>query len=385
MNDTTSTTAQATIQKEHKSKDGKWKYFPNVPNLLQYVRTGTYFARVRINGKLKRQSLETTVFTDAKLKLGDFIKTARGQKIARYVTSFKDARLKYDLQVENSDLADGSKRYRKFCVARLTGSPESSWPELDAMPVHKISKDDCEAWADRFKGEVDAQYFNNILGSLRAILKIAGRVGSDDPTRDIKRRGVKRTIVTMPTPAQFALILEKIETSKTNLAKHCADLVRFLAYSGCRLSEAKQVTWADVDLEGGWIKVQNAKVRRAADTTNTDIYRFVPIVKPMHELLERLRREVLERMTADAVKTQAVCRVHECEQHLTHACEKAAFPRLTHHDLRHYFATVCAEKVDPQTFSQWLGHRDGGALAMKTYTHPRKEHAQRMAAQVDFQ
>jgi integrase len=56
------------------------------------------------------------------------------------------------------------------------------------------------------------------------------------------------------------------------------------------------------------------------------------------------------------------------------------------YDLRHYFATRCMETstVDIPTVSRWLGHKDGGALAMKTYGHLRDEHSQRLAKQVRF-
>jgi len=41
---------------------------------------------------------------------------------------------------------------------------------------------------------------------------------------------------------------------------------------------------------------------------------------------------------------------------------------ITHHDLRHLFATRCIETgVDIPTVSRWLGHKDGGGLAMKVY------------------
>jgi hypothetical protein len=30
------------------SKDGKWRSFPRIPHLLQYVSSETYYARVRI-------------------------------------------------------------------------------------------------------------------------------------------------------------------------------------------------------------------------------------------------------------------------------------------------------------------------------------------------
>ena len=58
------------------------------------------------------------------------------------------------------------------------------------------------------------------------------------------------------------------------------------------------------------------------------------------------------------------------------ACEKVGAERITHHDLRHLFATRCIESgVDIPTVSRWLGHKDGGALAMKTYGHLRREHS----------
>lgn len=40
--------------------------------------------------------------------------------------------------------------------------------------------------------------------------------------------------------------------------------------------------------------------------------------------------------------------------------------------------------VDIPTVSRWLGHKDGGALAMKTYGHLRNEHSQAMAQKVKF-
>lgn len=41
---------------------------------------------------------------------------------------------------------------------------------------------------------------------------------------------------------------------------------------------------------------------------------------------------------------------------------------ITHHTVRQWFATRCIERgVDIPTLSHWLGHKDGGVLAMKTY------------------
>lgn len=45
----------------HLSPDGQWRTFPKVPNLSQYIATGLYFGRVKVNGKSFRESFETTV------------------------------------------------------------------------------------------------------------------------------------------------------------------------------------------------------------------------------------------------------------------------------------------------------------------------------------
>jgi hypothetical protein len=48
--------------------------------LVRYIPSGTYFARIRIGGKLIRQSLETKVLSVAKLKLADLEKEEREKR-----------------------------------------------------------------------------------------------------------------------------------------------------------------------------------------------------------------------------------------------------------------------------------------------------------------
>ena len=54
----------------------RWKVavVPKTPNLLQYGSTATYYGRVKVGGKIIRHSLETDVWTVAKLRLVDFLK-----------------------------------------------------------------------------------------------------------------------------------------------------------------------------------------------------------------------------------------------------------------------------------------------------------------------
>lgn len=376
MTTTLDTTARDTKARRDKrperlSSDGKWRSFPKVPNLLQYVSTGLYFARVKVNGKLFRQGLGTHEFETARLRLHDYIlkQTKRRRTVGAPVT-FKDARLSYEIALNhNHALQEASRYYRQNCIKRLL----ASWPGLDDVRLSALQPHDCEEWAGRLAAEIDPQYFNNILGSFKAILSRAGY--DDTPLNKIKRLGIPTRELTLPEPDQFLRLLAAMETSGAGQAQHCADFARFLAFSGCRLSEARKVTWADVDMVKGFILVQNAKTRRAKNHRPT---RSVPIVPDMRELLTRLK-------ASNPPADSPVCQVFECDKSLARACKIVGVPRLTHHDLRHLFATRCIEAgVDIPTVSRWLGHSDGGALAMRVYGHLREKHSTTMATMVTF-
>lgn len=354
------------------SPDGKWKSFPRVPNLLQYVPSGMFFGRVKLEGKLVRQSLNTDAFTTAKLRLSDFLKDQRKRVVRPVAGTFGEARAYYEADVDaDHTLKEGSKSYRRNCIKALL----RTWPDLDAKPPAKITEADCRAWAGRFASEYDEQFFNNALSTLRHILERAGIGRDDNPAFKVKRLGVKPKELRLPEPKQFEEMLRVIETAGARQSRDCADFVRFLAFSGCRLSEARQVRWSDVDLERDEIRVQTAKRARTSDAAPV---RFVPIIRPMRELLVRLKQST-------PLPDATVCQVGECEKSLTRACRLLGIQRITHHDLRHLFATRCIESgVDIPTVSRWLGHSDGGALAMRTYGHLRREHSAAMAQRVTF-
>ena len=93
-------------------------------------------------------------------------------------------------------------------------------------------------------------------------------------------------------------------------------------------------------------------------------------------------RQGVSRSGADKLKLLRLAKEYG---NVARACKEMGIPKLTHHDLRHLFATRCIESgVDIPTVSRWLGHKDGGALAMKTYGHLRNEHSQAMAQKVRF-
>ena len=105
------------------------------------------------------------------------------------------------------------------------------------------------------------------------------------------------------------------------------------------------------------------------------------MIPDMLRLLERIRAE----KPKEQWEKNPVVGVRECQKAIDSACRKLEITRFTHHDLRHLFATRCIESgVDIPTVSRWLGHKDGGALAMKTYGHLRDLHSTTMAQKVVF-
>ena len=353
------------------SADGKWRSFPKVPNLLQYVVAGTYYARCKVKGKPIRASLETDVFTTAKLRLPDKLKELRKPKAV--VGTFADGRLQFERQT-NSDhtLAELSKVYRLRCVACLL----KSWPGLDNLKVDTITEQATRDWAARYAQQYAPQFFNNSLNVLRQIFALAGLGRDTNQGYKIKRLGIRSKPLELPTSQEFDRLLVEIETSGAAQAKDCADLVRFLSFTGCRVAEMKQALWQDVDWQKNEITVHSVKRRI---TSGTALARVVPMIAALRQLLERLR-EKQQPQPGDRI-----CKVSECQGALTRACKIVGCARLTHHSLRHLFATRCVETgIDIPTVARWLGHSDGGMLALKIYGHLRREHSQAMAQRVTF-
>lgn len=255
----------------------KWRSFPKVPNLLQYVSTGLYYARVQIRGNNIRKSLKTKVWSTAKLRLRDFL-TAH----------------------------------------------ETKPPLIETIP------------------------FPTAVARLEASI--------------------------LPEPDQFGKLVEAIRSQPGKLSSRIADQVEFLAYSGMRaFSEGNWVNWEDIDWQREELIIRGHPETR----TKNNESRRVPIIADMHELLKRL--------DGGNKSSGKILQMERCEKRLRLACVDIGIPVITLHDLRHLFATRCIESgVDIPTVSRWLGHKDGGALAMKTYGHLRNEHSKAMAKKVKF-
>ena len=210
------------------------------------------------------------------------------------------------------------------------------------------------------------------------MLAIAIKAGAiyHNPAQAVSKAKIRPKELRLPEPEQFAKFVTVIATGGARQSRDCASLVQFLAYGGFRKSEAANVAWNDCDFTKEEIVVRGDPVHG----TKSGATRRVPMIPEMVVLLNERKAQ---RGTEEPVTP--VMRVHECQNAMNRAAKLVGMPRITHHDLRHLFATRCIESgVDIPTVSRWLGHKDGGALAMKVYGHLRDAHSSAMAQKVTF-
>jgi integrase len=352
------------------------------PNLLLH-KSGRYYARAFAGGKEVWQSLKTSHYSVAQTKLAQFLKEHRervsdGNGEVSFKMTFGEA-LKIHQQNQADDVATKSVKsttlhyWNQIFVALL-----KSWPGLEDREIRHITKTDCKEWARTFRKVASPTRYNNTVAGLRHVFERAKDAGImyGNPAEKLERVSVRPKQLTLPSGDQFWQLVDVVEHAGAWCSRDCADFLRGLAFTGCRKGEAAQITWRDVDFHAGEIVVRGDPETATKNWT----VRRVPLIPDARALFERMRS------ARHGEKLDAkVFRVGECQKALDRACKKVGADRITHHDFRHLFATRCIESgVDIPTVSRWLGHKDGGALAMKTYSHLRREHSIAQAQRVTF-
>src|SRR5207244_3893229 len=100
----------------------------------------------------------------------------------------------------------------------------------------------------------------------------------------------------------------------------------------------------------------------------------IPIFPQLKPLIDRLQEE--EKLKVG----QPIFRIKDPKRSLDAACKRLNLPHFTSRALRRCFITRAIELgVDFKTISAWQGHRDGGVLIARTYSHLRDEHSENMA------
>lgn len=280
-------------------------------------------------------------------------------------------------QIENDSALKESTR--KFWGHIFDHLPEA-WPGLERKRLERLTREESETWAAIYAKTVSASHFNHVLSALRTSAQIGVDAGirQTNPFANIKQRKTSGKDLTgkLPSKEEFASLVAEIRHSPSRWASACGDLVEFLAYSGVRIGEAKWVLWRHCDLERGKMVITGEPEE---GTKNREI-RHIPIIPNLDTLL----RDMASRRFNDTLDSRVIP-VLSATKAIKRAAKVLGIEPLTHHDFRHLFATTCIESgVDIPTVSKWLGHKDGGALAMRVYGHLRNEHSLAAAKKVSF-
>ena len=188
--------------------------------------------------------------------------------------------------------------------------------------------------------------FNLELNTLKEITAYALGEGliEVDPAAPIRPQPVSYAALEIPTKEEYHNVIKVLGADE-------ADAVTILACTGLRHGEYLSLTWDDVDFRRGMIVV--GRDGRTKGKTS----REVPIMPPLAPVLGRRSGK------------GRVAPVNDLRYPVKRACASLGLPAYhAHHVWRHFFATESlAAGVPVEVLARWLGHKDGGALILKTY------------------
>jgi integrase len=340
-------------------------------NLIRYKPTGGYYVKAKLHGRKVRESLDTDNLISARRLLSAWMAKARGRvgKTGGKTSATMGGLIEeYKAWLSNRVQAPRTTEFRLECLGDIV----KTWPRFELLKVNNVSRHDVTTWRDSLVSKHDLSHSraNGMLGTVRQMFELAegrGLLLHDPPTMRIKGLPVQPKKMRLPSKAAFEKLRERIYAG----SPEGGELFDFLQLSGCRIDSAKHAHWGDVDWEKG--ELCFVKAKRGSYT--------IPLFKSLREFLEKLK-------PANAKPTQRITKVDSIKKVMGNSCASLArngiaIQHLSHHDLRHWFATRCIElAVDIPTLSRWLGHKDGGALAMRVYGHLRNEHSQAMAQKI---
>lgn len=360
-----------------KSKDGKtWQKTP-LPNMFRHGPSGTYYVRVR-NGlkNARRESLSTTIYEIAAARLGprkEELRAARRPGKGSVPVTLWDALRIVGAQIEfDPSLKASSQQTYAEVIASL--QPGKGSVPVPSASLLSLEQEDMEAWWKATAAHYSPDRANYQLALVKRALRVAKerRAIGREVARNLKRVPVPKTKLRLVSREEFARLIKAIRQQPRG-GPDAADWVELVAYTGMRPEEACAACWEHVDTANNVLTVTG----NATGTKNRR-ERHVPITETLAGLLRRIQKRT-------KATTGQILRVTRPIKIIRAGCDAAGLPWMRRKDFRHLFATRCIESsVDVQTVAKWLGHQDGGALAMRVYVHPTTDHEQRAAAKVRF-
>ncbi|MHB1646925.1 MAG: tyrosine-type recombinase/integrase [bacterium] len=212
--------------------------------------------------------------------------------------------------------------------------------EVIAMPRNRNKRE----------SEISFAYLNKEILILSNFFNFCIEKGliEKNPCAGIKKLNTLSRLKTLSDEDIYKLI-----AGATN--KLTKDLVSFLIYTGCRKGEALNLKWDDVDLQNGVIAIKGTK---------TKYDRYIPISKPLKELLSGIEKH----QDCLYVFNKNGAKLADFKRSFHTACKNAGLKDMHIHDLRHVFASkMVMNGTSLYITGELLGHRT--TQMTKRYSH----------------
>ena len=344
-----------------KDKESDWKKIG--PCLYRY-RGGTYYALLKKRGKQIRQSLKTSDLELARRNLDKLrVKKQTADPILARRTLAQHRAIFEPLIGGAAQKVKDKKRYVGYLVE---GWPKDA-PEMiaDILPSH------VRAWLAPLRERYEAGTLNEIISVMRNFFDLAVDDGVIEVSPAVKIKYAKRPDKIRPTPTeeQFRAIVADIRAQKSNGhgSEDSADFVELAGTLGLGQAELSGIRRQDIDLEAGIIRV----FRRKTSQQFT-----IPVFPDARAILERRLKAMPEDPEARLLPQK------NCKAAIEGACRRLKFANFTPRALRRFHVTRSLRAgIDAPTIGNWQGHKDGGALVLKTYqAEVNLSHSLKMAA-----
>jgi integrase len=339
-----------------------------VSECLYRTDCSIYYAILKVSGKQIKRSLRTSDRALARKRLAELRRQSYRLNPAAEMT-FESVSAQWLEFLRSRGMKPASYQRRVVAVRSLSD-------RIGDKPVRHINRLHLERWAVRRSRACSARTYNIELETLKQIFTYAVEHGFviESSAADLKRRRQPKPVITIPSKEQFKMLVADLRLVKQS--QKAADFAEFLAYSGCRQHEASEIVWGEVDFTRKTLTISGG-----SRGTKNGLIRAIPLFPP----LERLLVVIQDKTTPTPEPEQKVFSISDIRTALANACRRLGLPKWGHHAFRHFFASNAVEAgVDFMTVAGWLGHRDGGALLARTYSHLRAEHSVEMAKRMMF-
>ena len=240
------------------------------------------------------------------------------------------------------------------------------------IPLNELTPNDIQQWvlslaATGVKSRTQHKYCECLSAALNDALE-AGLIARN-PFAGVRRPRRERYEPTVWNSSQVRTFLQACGRDGSRYAQ----ILCFIAYTGCRVSEAYNALESDVDFEARTVRIRRGKTEAS--------HRHLPLIREALDLLRQVQtqqeRESPYWLESHANGPRWLFRRREgaqlsddmIQRHMHRIAAVCGLPDCRVHDLRHHFGTAAKRAGVPDTdTAQVMGHY-GPAVTREIYQH----------------